>query len=183
VQVAGSKVGDFWAEIVVVIGQEIALRFWENLICVTAIELSKDILSDGSLYLGRNFREPAEIPAPGLRVSLNRYLLAALLSLPCLSTLPALAQSSASTQPFVTLSVGANPTAGGVSLTGTVQPDTPGSVPHPSGTVTFLDGTTVLNASGTVLTANPSASAQTFVQVFGTPDPCNGSSRLGRARG
>jgi hypothetical protein len=101
---------------------------------------------------------------------LNRYLVASLLSLACLSTLPALAQSSGSTQPFVTLSVGGNPTASGVSLTGTVQPETPGSVPHPSGTVTFLDGTTVLNASGIGLTANPSASAQTFAQVFGTPD-------------
>jgi hypothetical protein len=102
---------------------------------------------------------------------LNRYLVAALFSLACLSTLPALAQSSGSTHPFVTLSVGGNPTTSGVSLTGTVQPETPGSVPHPSGTVTFLDGTTVLNASGIVLTANPSASAQTFAQVFGTPDP------------
>jgi hypothetical protein len=102
---------------------------------------------------------------------LNRYLATALFSLACLSTLPALAQSSASTQPFVTLSVGGSPTASGVSLTGTVQPETPGSVPHPSGTVTFFDGTTVLNASGMVLTANPSASAQTFAQVFGTPDP------------
>ena len=103
---------------------------------------------------------------------MNRFLVAAaLLSLPCLSTLPALAQSSGSTQPVVTLSVGGNPTASGVSLTGTVQPETPGSVPHPSGTVTFFDGTTVLNASGIALTANPSASAQTFAQVFGTPDP------------
>jgi hypothetical protein len=102
---------------------------------------------------------------------LNRFLVAALLSLPCLSTLPALAQSSGSTLPYVTLSVGGNPTASGVSLTGTVQPETPGSVPHPTGTVTFFDGTTVLNASGIPLTPNPSASAQTFAQVFGTPDP------------
>jgi hypothetical protein len=71
----------------------------------------------------------------------------------------------------VTLSIGANPTANGVSLTGTVQPEMPGSVPHPSGTVTFLDGTTVLSGSGIALAANPSPLSQTFAQVFGTPDP------------
>jgi hypothetical protein len=69
------------------------------------------------------------------------------------------------------LSVGANPTAGSVSLTGTVQPETAGNNRHPSGTVTFLDGTTVLNANGAALAANPNLLSQTFAQVFGAPDP------------
>ena len=67
--------------------------------------------------------------------------------------------------------MGANPTSNGVAITGAVQPETPGSVPHPTGTLTFLDGTTVLNANGAALTANPSLTSQTFAQVFGTPDP------------
>ncbi|MGA9717884.1 MAG: FG-GAP-like repeat-containing protein [Acidobacteriaceae bacterium] len=58
-----------------------------------------------------------------------------------------------------------------MSITGIVQPETLGSVPRPTGTLTFLDGTTVLDASGAALTANPSLLSQTFSQVFGTPDP------------
>ena len=104
---------------------------------------------------------------------MNRSFVSALLSLACLSTLPVLAQATGSTQPDVTLSVPGNPTASGVSLTGTVvppMPSTPAPVPHPTGTVTLLDGTTVLNPGGTALTANPAVSSQTFAQVFGTPD-------------
>ena len=51
------------------------------------------------------------------------------------------------------------------------MPGTPAAVPHPGGTITFLDGTTVLNPGGTPLTANPAVSSQSFAQVFGTPDP------------
>ena len=104
---------------------------------------------------------------------MNRSFVSALLSLACLSVLPALAQATGPTQPDVTLSVPGNPTASGVSLTGTVvppMPSTPAPVPHPTGTVTLLDGTTVLNPGGTALTANPAVSSQTFAQVFGTPD-------------
>jgi hypothetical protein len=101
---------------------------------------------------------------------LNRSFVSALLSLTFVSAFPALAQTSGSTQPFVALSVSANPTANGVALTGTVQPETPGSVPHPTGTLTFLDGTTVLNANGSVLTANLGFLSEAFDQVFGTPD-------------
>lgn len=101
---------------------------------------------------------------------MNRSFVSALLSLAFLPVFPALAQTSGSAQPFVTLSVGANPTANGVALTGTVQPETPGSVPQPTGTLTFLDGTTVLNANGAALMATSSLTSQTFAQVFGTPD-------------
>jgi Bacterial Ig-like domain (group 3)/FG-GAP-like repeat len=100
---------------------------------------------------------------------LNRSFVSALLSLACLSTLPALAQSSGSA-PLVTLSVGANPMANGVSLTGTVQPPMPSNptpLAHPSGTLTFFDGSTALNA-GTALTADVAAhSSATLAQTFG----------------
>ena len=68
---------------------------------------------------------------------------------------------------------GVNPTAGGVALTGTVQPIIQdGTMPssHPVGTVTFFDGTTALNSSGVPLVAGSASSAATFVQVFGSPD-------------
>jgi hypothetical protein len=103
---------------------------------------------------------------------LNRSFVSALLSLACLSTLPALAQAG-STQPDVTLSVAANPTASGVSLTGMVQPPMPSNptaLPHPSGTLTFFDGGTALNTGGTALTAGVAYSSATFAQTFGTPD-------------
>jgi hypothetical protein len=73
----------------------------------------------------------------------------------------------------VTLSPAAHPTASGVSLTGTVQPVvTNGTMPPtpPTGTVTFFDGTTALQAGAVPLVAG-GLSAATFAQVFGTPDP------------
>lgn len=100
---------------------------------------------------------------------MNRSFVSALLSLSFLSAFPALAQTG-STQPFVSLSAGANPTANGVALSGTVQPNAPGDVPPPTGKLTFLDGTTVLNVDGAALTANLSLNSEAFEQVFGTPD-------------
>jgi hypothetical protein len=101
---------------------------------------------------------------------LHRSFVSALLSLACLSTLPALAQAPGTGQADVTLSVGANPTANGVSLTGTVQPPMPSNptpLAHPSGTLTFFDGSTALNA-GTALTADVAAhSSATLAQTFG----------------
>jgi FG-GAP-like repeat len=94
---------------------------------------------------------------------LNRSFVSALLSLACLSTVPALGQAG-STQADVTLSVGANQTATGVSLTGTVQP------PIPGGTLTFFDGSTALNTGGTALTAGAANTSATFAQTFGTSD-------------
>ncbi|HZD77064.1 MAG TPA: hypothetical protein VE218_08670, partial [Acidobacteriaceae bacterium] len=87
---------------------------------------------------------------------MNRSFVSALLSLACLSTLPALAQAAGSTQADVTLSVPQSPTGSGVSLTGTVQsplPSSPTLLPHPSGTLTFFDGSTALNPGGTALAA------------------------------
>ena len=74
----------------------------------------------------------------------------------------------------MTLSPAAHPTAGGVSLTGTVQPviqDGTMPPPHPAGTVTFFDGTTALPPGGVPLVAGAGSNAATFAQVFGTPDP------------
>ncbi len=140
--------------------------------CVTGSATSIEACFPAGRYTHGAFQRAGGFhPAPGLRHFVNRSCISALISLACLSTLPALAQSSGSAEPFVTLSVGANPTAGGVSLTGTVQPDTAGNTRHPSGTVTFLDGTTVLNANGAALAANPNLLSQTFAQVFGAPDP------------
>jgi hypothetical protein len=60
--------------------------------------------------------------------------------------------------------------ANGVSLTGTVQPPMPSNptpLAHPSGTLTFFDGSTALNA-GTALTADVAAhSSATLAQTFG----------------
>jgi hypothetical protein len=73
---------------------------------------------------------------------LNRSFVSALLSVACLSTLPAFSQTGF-TQPDVILSVAGSPTANGVSLTGTVEPPlpaTPTPVPHPGGKLTFFDG-------------------------------------------
>ncbi|HEY1807870.1 MAG TPA: FG-GAP-like repeat-containing protein [Acidobacteriaceae bacterium] len=101
---------------------------------------------------------------------MNRSFVSALLSLACLSTLPALAQSSGSAQPSVTLSVGANPVPGKVPVTATVQPYI-GSTKIPTGTITFLDGTTVLNQGGTALTPPGGITSQTFTAAVGTLDP------------
>jgi Bacterial Ig-like domain (group 3)/FG-GAP-like repeat len=104
---------------------------------------------------------------------LHRSFVSALLSLACLSTLSALAQAG-STQPDVTLSVAANPTATGVSLTGMVEPPMPSNptaLPHPGGTLTFFDGGTALNAGGVPLSSTPAFAASTFAQTFGMSAP------------
>jgi hypothetical protein len=71
-----------------------------------------------------------------------------------------------------TTTVTANPstiTVGGtVALTATVQPTS--ITTRPTGTITFLDGTTPLSGSPVALTPKGFASA-TFPQTFGTPDP------------
>jgi hypothetical protein len=104
---------------------------------------------------------------------LNRFFVSALLSLACLSTLPALAQAG-STQADVTLSVAGSPTATGVSLTGAVQPPMPSNPtasPHPGGTLTFFDGGTALNPGGVPLSSTPAFVASTFAQTFGMSAP------------
>jgi Bacterial Ig-like domain (group 3)/FG-GAP-like repeat len=81
-------------------------------------------------------------------------------------------------QNAVTTVVTANPatiTVGStVGLTATVQPDrasgTGKTIARPTGTITFLDGSTPLSSSPIALTPNSYASA-TFPQTFGTPDP------------
>jgi hypothetical protein len=81
-------------------------------------------------------------------------------------------------QNAVTTVVTANPptvTVGSaVGLTATVQPDkasgTGKTIARPSGTITFLDGSTSLSSSAIALTPNSYASA-TFPQTIGTPDP------------
>ena len=91
-----------------------------------------------------------------------------------LSALPGLAAG----QTVATTTVTANPgtvTAGSaVGLTATVQPNTAPSggktIPKPTGTITFLDGTTPLSIAPIALAPNGLASA-TFLQTFGTPDP------------
>ncbi len=81
-------------------------------------------------------------------------------------------------QTVATTTVNANPgtvTAGStVGITATVQPSAaPGgakTIPRPTGTITFLDGTTPLSSSPVALAPNGYTSA-TFPQTFGTPDP------------
>lgn len=114
---------------------------------------------------------------------MNRSFVSVLLSLACFSTFPVLAQSTGLTQAVVNLSAGANPTASGISLTGTVQPETAGNVPRPGGAVTFLDGGHVLNTNGASLTPNASLLSQTFAQVFGMLDPALGSTNLNELSG
>jgi hypothetical protein len=78
-------------------------------------------------------------------------------------------QSGAGT---ATTTVTANPstiTVGGtVGLTATVQPAS--TITRPTGTISFLDGTTPLSSSPVALAPNSFASAA-FPQTFGTPDP------------
>jgi FG-GAP-like repeat len=61
-----------------------------------------------------------------------------------------------------------------VGLATTVQPNSaPGAgktIPRPTGTVTFLDGSASLSSAPIALAPNGIASA-TFAQTFGTPDP------------
>jgi hypothetical protein len=86
--------------------------------------------------------------------------------------------SLADGQTAATTTLTANPgtiTVGSaVDLTLTVQPNgAPGggkTIPRPSGTITFLDGTTPLSSAPIALAPNGLASA-TFAQTFGTPDP------------
>jgi Bacterial Ig-like domain (group 3)/FG-GAP-like repeat/Abnormal spindle-like microcephaly-assoc'd, ASPM-SPD-2-Hydin len=81
-------------------------------------------------------------------------------------------------QTVATTTVSANPgtvTAGtAVGLTATVQPSAAPAggktIPKPTGTITFLDGTTPLSSAPIALAPNGLASA-TFPQTFGTPDP------------
>jgi Bacterial Ig-like domain (group 3)/FG-GAP-like repeat len=81
-------------------------------------------------------------------------------------------------QTVATTTVTANPgtiTVGStVGLTATVQPSAaPGggkTIPRPTGTITFLDGSTPLSGAPIALIPNGLASA-TFPQTFGTPDP------------
>jgi hypothetical protein len=68
------------------------------------------------------------------------------------------------------LSVGANPVPGNVPVTVMVQPFF-GSTKIPTGTITFLDFTTVLNQGGTVLTPPGGVTSQTFAAAIGTLDP------------
>ena len=97
---------------------------------------------------------------------MRRLLLFPALLLTTAFSSPAPAQNGATT------SITANPatvTVGSsVSLTATVQPAA--TTIRPTGTVTFLDGTTSLSSSPVVLTPNGLANA-TFAQIFGTPDP------------
>ena len=100
--------------------------------------------------------------------------LSALISLACIAPFPAIAQTPGAGEVQVTLSPAANPTASGVSLTGTVQPvmqDATMPPPHPTGTVTFFDGTTALPSGGVPLVAGAGSNVATFQQVFGTADP------------
>jgi hypothetical protein len=86
--------------------------------------------------------------------------------------------SPAPAQVGATTSVTANPTTitvgSSVGLAATVQPNSaPGAgktIPRPSGTITFLDGSTPLSSAPIALAPNGIASA-TFPQIFGTPDP------------
>ncbi len=101
-----------------------------------------------------------------------RSACSALLSLVCVSSVTALAQAPGAGAVSVTLTPSANPTASGVSVTSTVQAVAATgmtAVPHPSGTVTIYDGTTLLNAGGASLSADPSLSSLPFEQVFGAP--------------
>jgi hypothetical protein len=80
--------------------------------------------------------------------------------------------SPAPAQNGATTSVTANPASvtvgSSVGFTATVQPTS--TTIRPTGTITFLDGTTPLSSSPVALAPNSYASA-TFPQTFGTPDP------------
>src|SRR3984885_13924971 len=107
------------------------------------------------------------------RGSMRRLLLfsALLLTLATFSNL-ATAQNTATT------TVTANPstiTVGGtVGLSATVQPNAGSStgktIARPTGTITFLDGSTPLSSTPIALAPNSYSSA-TFPQIFGAPDP------------
>jgi Bacterial Ig-like domain (group 3)/FG-GAP-like repeat/Abnormal spindle-like microcephaly-assoc'd, ASPM-SPD-2-Hydin len=83
-----------------------------------------------------------------------------------------------------TTTVTANPstiTIGGtVGLTATVQPAS--ATTRPTGTITFLDGTTPLSSSPVALAPNSFVSA-TFPQTLGTPDPTLTAQMISSAAG
>jgi hypothetical protein len=107
-------------------------------------------------------------------LSLNRSFVSALLSLAFLSTVPALAQAPGTGQADVTLSPQQNPTAVGLTLSGSVKgvPVEGTTVaPAPLGTLTFFDGGTALNPAGASLSSGPGFVASTFAQTFGMTTP------------
>jgi hypothetical protein len=79
---------------------------------------------------------------------------------------PARAQNGATTS--VTASPATIAAGSSVGLTATVQPAS--TTTKPTGTITFLDGTTPLSGAPIALAPNGLAGA-TFPQTFGTPDP------------
>ena len=101
-----------------------------------------------------------------------------LLSFPALMLMLNVFPGVATGQTAATTTLAANPTTitvgSSVGLAATVQPNSaPGAgktVPRPSGTITFLDGSTSLSSAPIALAPNGIASA-TFPQTFGTPDP------------
>jgi hypothetical protein len=107
------------------------------------------------------------------RFPLHRSFASALLALVCIVPFHVIAQTPGAGEVQVTLSPAANPTASGVSLTGTVQPVAPSrptALPRPGGTLTFIDGGAALNPGGTALTAGAAYTFATFEQTFGMSD-------------
>jgi hypothetical protein len=97
---------------------------------------------------------------------MRRLLLSPALLFTIAFSFPAPAQNGATTSVSAspaTITVGSS-----VGLTATVQPAT--TTIRPTGTITFLDGTTPLSSAPIALAPNGLASA-TFPQTFGTPDP------------
>jgi Bacterial Ig-like domain (group 3)/FG-GAP-like repeat len=113
-----------------------------------------------------------------------------LLSFPALLLLLNGFSSMATGQTGATTTLIASPTTitvgSSVGLAATVQPNAaPGAgktVPRPSGTITFLDGSTSLSSAPIALAPNGIASA-TFPQTFGTPDPSLTSELVGDLNG
>jgi Bacterial Ig-like domain (group 3)/FG-GAP-like repeat len=103
-----------------------------------------------------------------------RRLLFCLALLVTLNALSGLAAGQTAATTTVTASPATITVGSAVGLTATVQPSAaPGAgktIPKPSGTITFLDGTTPLSTAPLALAPNGLDSA-TFSQTFGTPDP------------
>ena len=91
-----------------------------------------------------------------------------------LNVLSGLAAGQTAAATTVTANPGTITVGSAVGLTATVQPSAaPGggkSNPRPTGTITFLDGSTPLSGAPIALATNGLASA-TFPQTFGIPDP------------
>ena len=104
---------------------------------------------------------------------MRRLLFVAALLL-TLNGLPGLAAGQTAATTTLTANPGIVTAGSAVGLTATVQPSAaPGggkTNPKPTGTITFLDGTTPLSSAPIALAPNGLASA-TFAQTFGTPDP------------